>query len=67
VVAPNAGHGLIGIGCVRDVVFRFIDAMDDAAALTIDASCVTDIPRPPAFEPVDPSTSEAQPNESGAR
>ena len=67
VVAPNAGHGLIGIGCVRDVVFRFIDAMDDAAALAIDASCVTDIPRPPAFEPVDPSMSETQHNASGAR
>ena len=48
----NAGHGLMGIGCVRDVMFRFIDAADDAAALAVDASCVADIPRPPAFRPV---------------
>ena len=23
---PNAGHGVIGLACMRDVVFRFIDA-----------------------------------------
>jgi len=52
VTVANAGHGLMGIGCVRDVMFRFIDAADDAAALAVDASCVAGIPRPPAFEPV---------------
>ena len=55
VVAPNAGHGLMGVGCVRDLMFRFIDAVDDVTAQALDASCVTGIPRPPAFEPVDPS------------
>ncbi len=55
VTVANAGHGLMGVGCVRDVMFRFIDAADDAAALAVDASCVADIPRPPAFEPVNPS------------
>ena len=52
VTVANAGHGLMGIGCVRDVMFRFIDAADDAAALAVDASCVADIPRPPAFKPL---------------
>ena len=60
VVAPNAGHGLMGTGCVRDLMFRFIDAEDDAAARALDASCVTGIPRPPAFEPVDPSAAAAE-------
>lgn len=49
VLVPNAGHGVLGIGCMRDVVFRFIDAVDDEAALQVDASCVQKIPRPPAF------------------
>ncbi len=64
VVVPNAGHGLMGIGCVRDVMFRFIDAADDAAALAVDASCVGGIPRPSAFEPVKP---QAAATEQGPR
>jgi len=49
---PNAGHGVLGIGCMRDVLFRFIDAADDAGALAVDAGCVKSIPRPPAFQPL---------------
>src|SRR5439155_21646432 len=45
VVVPNAGHGVMSIGCMRDVMFRFIDAADDAAALAVDAACVKSIPR----------------------
>lgn len=52
VVVPNAGHGLLGAGCVPDVLFRFIDADDEAAALGVDAGCATSMPRPPAFVPV---------------
>jgi len=52
VVVANAGHGVLGIGCVRDVVFRFIDAVDDRDALAVDASCAAGVPRPPAFRPV---------------
>lgn len=55
-VAPEAGHGVMGVGCVRDLLFRFIDAKTDAAALPDtfmkDAACATRIPRPPAFRPV---------------
>ena len=55
VVVPNAGHGVLGIGCARDLLYRFIDAADDAAATTIDASCLKNIPRPGVFRPIDPS------------
>lgn len=51
-VVPEAGHGVTAVGCVRDLMFRFIDAKTDAAALPQDAACATRIPRPPAFQPV---------------
>ncbi|MFT3954223.1 MAG: alpha/beta hydrolase [Piscinibacter sp.] len=51
VLVPNAGHGLLGSGCVPDLLYRFIDAADDAQALALDAACITGIPRPPAFVP----------------
>ena len=49
VVVPNAGHGVMAIGCMRDVLFRFVDAASDDEALKVDAACVTAIPRPPMF------------------
>ncbi len=49
VVVPHAGHGVMGIGCMRDVLFRFIDAASDEAALAVDAGCATSIPQPPVF------------------
>jgi pimeloyl-ACP methyl ester carboxylesterase len=49
VVVPNAGHGVLGLGCMRDVLWRFVDAADDAQARAVDASCAQRIPRPPAF------------------
>lgn len=52
VVVPNAGHGVMNLGCMRDVLFRFIDTVDDAAAVKVDASCAKNIPRPPVFVPV---------------
>lgn len=52
VVAPHAGHGLLGVLCMRDVLFRFVDADDDAAAAAVDASCVRDLPRPSVFVPI---------------
>jgi pimeloyl-ACP methyl ester carboxylesterase len=52
VVVPQAGHGVIAIGCMRDVVFRFIDAVDDAAVAAVEAGCAAAIPRPPAYRPV---------------
>lgn len=59
VTVPNAGHGLLGSGCVPDLLFRFIDAADEAQALALDTACITGIPRPPAFVPPMPSIAEA--------
>ncbi|MEP7298284.1 MAG: alpha/beta hydrolase, partial [Burkholderiales bacterium] len=28
VVVPNAGHSVLGVGCARDLLYRFIDAAD---------------------------------------
>jgi len=52
VVVPNAGHGVMAIGCMRDVLFRFVDAATDAEALAVDASCAAAVPRPPMAQPV---------------
>jgi hypothetical protein len=58
VVVPQAGHGVMSLGCMPEVMQRFFDASDDAAALAVDARCVQSIPRPPVFRPV---TLEAAP------
>jgi pimeloyl-ACP methyl ester carboxylesterase len=52
IVVPQAGHGVMGIGCMRDVLYRFIAAADDASALPQDAACATKLPRPGVFLPV---------------
>jgi len=52
VVVANAGHGVMFVGCMRDVVFRFIDAVEPRDALAVDATCAAQLPRPPAFRPV---------------
>jgi hypothetical protein len=49
VVVPNAGHGVMALGCMRDVLYRFVDAPSDDEALKVDTACVTGIPRPPMF------------------
>jgi pimeloyl-ACP methyl ester carboxylesterase len=49
VEVANAGHGIVSLGCMRDVVFRFIDADTNEAALEVDPACVSAVPRPPAF------------------
>jgi pimeloyl-ACP methyl ester carboxylesterase len=61
VVVPNAGHGVMGIGCVRDVIYRFIDATEDSAATRVDAGCVKAIPRPAAFRPLSAGVSSTSP------
>lgn len=52
VVVPQAGHGVMGIGCMRDVVYRFVDAATDDEAKAVDAGCAQSIPRPTVFLPV---------------
>jgi pimeloyl-ACP methyl ester carboxylesterase len=49
VVVPNAGHGVMGLGCLRDVVYRFVDTDAAADALKLDTGCAQALPRPPAF------------------
>ncbi len=51
VVVKEAGHGVMGLGCMRDVLYRFVDAESEAQALLVDAACAQRVPRPPAFEP----------------
>ena len=60
VVVPNAGHSVLGVGCARDVLYRFIDAADDAAAGAVDASCLTAIPRPGVFRPIEAAPAAAK-------
>ena len=49
VVVANAGHGVMALGCMRDVLFRFVDAATDDDALKVETGCATAIPRPPMF------------------
>ena len=49
VVVANAGHGVMGLGCMRDVLFRFVDAPTDDDALKVETGCAAAIPRPPMF------------------
>nr|WP_295787006.1 alpha/beta fold hydrolase [Rhodoferax sp.] len=51
IVVPQAGHGVAGVGCMTEVLFRFIDAKKNSAALPQDAACATKIPRPGVFVP----------------
>lgn len=51
-VVPNAGHGVMALPCLRDVLFRFVDAADDTAALAVDAGCAAALPRPPVLAPL---------------
>ena len=50
VVVPNAGHGVMALGCLRDAVFRFVDAASDDEALALNADCAAGVPRPPMFD-----------------
>lgn len=53
VVVPNSGHGVMALGCMRDVLFRFIDSDDETQALATDTGCAAGVPRPPAFVPLE--------------
>jgi pimeloyl-ACP methyl ester carboxylesterase len=57
VVVPQAGHGVMALPCMRDVLFRFIDAPTDDEALQVSADCASATPRPVVFVPVAASAS----------
>jgi pimeloyl-ACP methyl ester carboxylesterase len=59
VIVPEAGHGLIGLPCLRDAVFRFVEAPTDEEALAVDTACAAKLPRPPAFLPPGASAAAA--------
>ena len=52
VLVPNAGHGVLGLACMRDAVVRFVDADSDDDALKVDVSCSASVPRPTSFVPL---------------
>ncbi len=60
IVVPQAGHGLLRLGCTSDLVFKFLDNKDEAKALDLDAACLAGIPRPTAFVPLS-ATLESRP------
>ena len=54
-VVPNAGHGVMGLGCMADLMYRFVDQPDPALALKTAreaASCAAKVPRPGAYVPM---------------
>jgi pimeloyl-ACP methyl ester carboxylesterase len=51
VVVPHAGHGALGLSCVRDASVRFIETVADDDALKVDLTCVAALPRPLPFTP----------------
>ena len=50
-VVANAGHGVMALPCLREAVFRFIDAADAGEAASVDLACARDVPRPAAYLP----------------
>jgi len=52
-VVPHAGHGVMGIPCVRDALFDFINAETDEKALKARIDCAKDIPAPMSFVPLE--------------
>jgi pimeloyl-ACP methyl ester carboxylesterase len=57
VVVAEAGHGVMALPCVRDVLFRFVAAETEAEALAVKTDCAAALPRPPVFVP--PGTAAA--------
>lgn len=49
VVVAHAGHGVMALGCMRDILYRFVDAGSDEEALQVDMACIATVPRPPMF------------------
>lgn len=62
-VVPAAGHGVMGLPCMREVVARFIDAKTDAEALALKTDCAAAMPRPLAFVPPNPTLPPAKKKE----
>lgn len=53
-LVPGAGHGVMGLPCMRDTLARFIEARTDEQALALKTDCAAGMPLPPAFVPPNP-------------
>ncbi len=60
-VVAHAGHGVMSLPCLRDALFRFIDAPNDTAALAVDVQCASTVPRPGAFLGLRPEAAASAP------
>jgi pimeloyl-ACP methyl ester carboxylesterase len=68
VSVDNAGHGLLAHGCIRDVLYRYVNAKDDAEAIKLDTTCVRQIPRPLAWQaPMETPVSDGSKINNGAK
>ena len=65
VVVAQAGHGVSALPCVRDLIYRFIDAEDEATALREPSDCAAQVPRPrpflPPMSPASPAPAASSP------
>ncbi len=52
VVVPNTGHSLMAMGCLRDVVFRFVSSADAVTFSQPELACATAVPVPHAYRPL---------------
>ncbi|MFM1859963.1 MAG: hypothetical protein RL133_1463 [Pseudomonadota bacterium] len=48
-VVLNAGHGVMGLPCMRDALFEFINADTDANAQSVRLDCARNLPAPVPF------------------
>lgn len=62
-VVPAAGHGVIYLPCMREVVAKFIEAKTDPDALAVKTDCAKDMPRALAFVPPNPLLPPVKKNE----
>jgi pimeloyl-ACP methyl ester carboxylesterase len=63
VVVPNSGHGVLALPCLGDAIFRFVNVEEDGAALAVDAQCAARLPRPLAYEALQPQRAASAPND----
>jgi pimeloyl-ACP methyl ester carboxylesterase len=50
-VVPHAGHGLMGLACVREAIYNFVERADQSPAPRPVLPCADRIPRPRPFVP----------------
>jgi pimeloyl-ACP methyl ester carboxylesterase len=51
IVVPNVGHGVMGVGCMPDLLYQFFNTRDNAKALQIEPECLTRVPAPLFYLP----------------